>query len=1047
METVLYLTYQRFQAKFFRGLYFFRQAGLAAFLLFWIPVWAMGQATLLSVTVSNANPVQGSTISVTVTYDETAGNTPNWMVGIIPSADSNLDCNNPADNQYFLVDANTGNTGTSPVVSTTQDTNATVGGWAGIPAGAAPANPLKQIFTVTLPAGLAGGTYKIVVQEAENYVNCASGNSFITATVTLPALPTPTVTQTFSPTFSPTAMSCGSSAKIYVVSDTTNMLWTDCANPGGAPPPDASGNAWNAGGFNFATSGGWISSVVVNPLSPAMGPPCNVAGSGMTSYWLSSSAASGAAAPCGVTFDYVKNFNIPPGSAVSGAVLSVEADDGNQTGEFFGIWVNGNALSGTGVVWNACTSIAVPAADFLNGYNVLAIHDGNGYGSYQGMNYILSFTLTAPTCTPTFTNTATSTATNTSTNTLTNTPTNTLTHTATNTPTNTFTNSSTNTVTNTATNTPTLTLTNTFTNTPTDTLTNSPTNTPTNTATNTVTLTFTNTDTNTPTSSPTDTATNTPTSSPLPTNTATNSATNTSTNTSTNTPTLTSTNSPTPTNTATNTPTNTRTNTATNTVTNTQTNTPINTSTNTPTHTATATATNTPTNSATNTATQTPTFTATGTATNTATATPRTGLAMAKQVSETTAKTGDLLTYSIAVTVTGNSAFNVVVTDTLPAGLTFESFGNVPAGTVTIANGPNLKWTLPSPLAIGVYQLTYQAQVGTSDAGDRVTNRAQLTSASAPPINSSVPVQVLGVYTVSVNIYNSAGEVVKTILVQSESQPINNITLGPSNVISTLQGPGNIVEIFYNGTLIGTWDGSNNGGNPVTNGNYEIQVDSTSTSGVVTSVNQRVTVNRDLSNVTVTIYNSTGEVVRTLYNTVTDWNYSQTMNMTLNANVIQPGGRGPGAAVLQMVILNSGASVTLIWDGTNNQGTLVTPGTYRVQCEWNNGEGQGNIIRPVIVMGAGVSGTVAAEPNILQSGQTLTTTFNAAGIPNAWAVNVKIYTIAGQLVASRDGEPGTATVPWAANGMASGLYIAAVQVQDSNGGVLQNQMLKVLVLH
>jgi hypothetical protein len=69
------------------------------------------------------------------------------------------------------------------------------------------------------------------------------------------------------------------------------------------------------------------------------------------------------------------------------------------------------------------------------------------------------------------------------------------------------------------------------------------------------------------------------------------------------------------------------------------------------------------------------------------------------------------------------------------------------------------------------------------------------------------------------------------------------------------------------------------------------------------------------------------------------------------------------------------------------------------------------------------------------------------GVANAWIVNVKIYTLAGQLVTSLQGTPGIPTAQWTANGMASGVYIAAVQVLDANGGVLENQLLKLLVLH
>ena len=105
-----------------------------------------------------------------------------------------------------------------------------------------------------------------------------------------------------------------------------------------------------------------------------------------------------------------------------------------------------------------------------------------------------------------------------------------------------------------------------------------------------------------------------------------------------------------------------------------------------------------------------------------------------------------------------------------------------------------------------------------------------------------------------------------------------------------------------------------------------------------------------------------------------------------------------------------------------------------------------NILRSVIVVGGGASGTVIAEPNVLTNGQTLTT-FNGTGIANAWILNAKVYTIAGELVKSIPGSPGTATAQWNAAGFASGVYIVAIQVQDSNGGVLENHLLKVLVLH
>jgi flagellar hook assembly protein FlgD len=141
--------------------------------------------------------------------------------------------------------------------------------------------------------------------------------------------------------------------------------------------------------------------------------------------------------------------------------------------------------------------------------------------------------------------------------------------------------------------------------------------------------------------------------------------------------------------------------------------------------------------------------------------------------------------------------------------------------------------------------------------------------------------------------------------------------------------------------------------------------------------------------------------------------------------------------------------VTLTWDGTNNSSTIVTPGSYTIQVHWDNGQNDtGDISRTVLVAPTGgLYGTVVAEPNVLEPRATLTTTFNGTGVTNAWTLNVRIYTIAGQLVESIHGVSGTATAQWTASGIASGIYIAAVEVQNANGGVIERQTLRLLVLH
>jgi len=702
-----------------------------------------------------------------------------------------------------------------------------------------------------------------------------------------------------------------------------------------------------------------------------------------------------------------------------------------------------------------------------------------------------------PTITKTFTNTFTPTITNTFTPTITKTFTNTFTPTVTNT----FTPTITNTFTPTVTNTFTKTFTNTFTPTNTNTKTNTPT--PTNTPTNTITPTNTNTFVNSPTPTntftvtPTNTNTNTPVNTPTPTNTPTNTVTPTNTNTfvnsptPTNTPTVTptNTNTDTPVNTATptNTPTNTPTPTFTNTFidsptpTNTFTVTPTNTNTNTPIAVNTATYTNTPTNTNTSTFTNTPvftftptntftstntftvtntfTFTATPTVTNTPTntftftPTPPSQVSMGKQVSEGQAHSGDILDYSIAVTVTGNSVSGLVVTDTLPANVTFTAFNpsNTISGTYTPSTGL-LQWIMPSPLAVGVYTLSYQTTVNNFvPANTVVLNKAVVTGPTIAPINSSAPVTVVGEFTVKVNVYNSAGEVVKTILVQVFSQPVNNITLSTTNMITTLNGPGSIIDIFYNGYLIGTWNGTNNLGQPVSNGSYSIQVDNLSQNGVVTSVAQTAMVNRSLANISANVYNESGELIRTLYNVVSDPLGSSMTNVTLSSNIFRPSltasTTGSSSTVANILIETSASPVTLTWDGANNGGSIVTPGVYTIEVHWNNGSGQtSDITREIVVMPpVGISGIVVARPNVLNATNGMTTTFDATGISNASSLKIRIYTVAGELVQTILSS--TPTTTWSAAGLASGIYIANVEIDNASGGVVSRPFVKLLVLH
>ena len=676
-----------------------------------------------------------------------------------------------------------------------------------------------------------------------------------------------------------------------------------------------------------------------------------------------------------------------------------------------------------------------------------------------------------PTYTPTFTvtNTATPTNTYTPTNTVTptntQTPTNTPTMTPTFTPTNTSTLTPTPTPTQTYVNTPTPTNTPTVTSTytPTNTVTVTPTFTPTSTPTNTPTrtATFTPTNTNTPTDTPTLTATPTPTQTYVNTPTPTDTPTVTPTYTSTNTPTLTPT--PTPTNTLMNTPTPTDTPTVTptytssNTPTNTYTTTPTATSTNTATVTPTTTPSNTPTNTRTQTPTKTPTLTATATptftATQTPTSTPPLNVSVHKSVSSNSVQSGDVLVYTIEVDVTGNSVSGVTVIDTLPANVTFAGFGSAPAGTVTNFNSASsqLTWTLPATLPIGTYLLTYSTQVNNFVAGGTViVNGAQLTYPGlGAPLAASAAATVIGQFTVKINVYNEAGEVVKQIYLQQLSQPINNFSIQATDSITSLNGANKAVTLVYQGTVLAIWDGTTADGDPATNGSYYIKVDNIDNTGAITSTTQQVTVSRSLAKSTILIYNEAGEEVKDLVTYFDDPGQGlPSSQVQLSGSVIEPG--APSGAVPNQLTITLADGTTVTWNGTNTNGAYVQSGQYFLEIHTDNGNGsQTTVIKQVSVDGRSIGsglGIVTAAPNRVgrNSGPVTFTNNSAMNL----LMKVNLYTTDGELVKTVTGDNGVNPPVLTTGGLASGLYIAVVDLQNPNGGgAMGRQTLKIVILH
>jgi flagellar hook assembly protein FlgD len=387
------------------------------------------------------------------------------------------------------------------------------------------------------------------------------------------------------------------------------------------------------------------------------------------------------------------------------------------------------------------------------------------------------------------------------------------------------------------------------------------------------------------------------------------------------------------------------------------------------------------------------------------------------------------------------------VTDYLPAHLIFGGFGPVPAGVTTnwIAGTRVVQWAL-GDLPVGAVTLTYQAMVDSYvQQGSVLTNNAQVTSLSNPvPKKASVDVTMAKIYTVKLAVYNEAGELVKSIWVQELSQQITDFDLN-SATITSLDGK---VYVEVKGAVIASWDGTNQGGDPVSNGEYYVKVDNVDPFGVVNSVSQMVKVNRSIAKVQVQIYNEAGEIVRHLYSYVNDPSGAPMTSMSLSSSVIKPtADTTPDGAGTNVVNITTPNGVTLVWDGRGDNGAVVTNGRYEVAVYYTDGKGgQEAITQAVTVESTNTpSGytEIYAAPNVLKAGVTTTTVKVKTGM--SLTVGVKLYDVAGELVKTLQGQAGADQAALDAGDLASGLYFAIVDLTDAQGRLIGKKTLQIVI--
>ncbi|HXB97331.1 MAG TPA: hypothetical protein VNZ54_04710, partial [bacterium] len=270
--------------------------------------------------------------------------------------------------------------------------------------------------------------------------------------------------------------------------------------------------------------------------------------------------------------------------------------------------------------------------------------------------------------------------------------------------------------------------------------------------------------------------------------------------------------------------------------------------------------------------------------------------------------------------------------------------------------------------------------------------RSATASPSASPSNTPSPTLLPtarpGQPTYSLDLYNQAGELVRVI---ASGVPVQG-QLADFNVTDPTFSPqaGQHAVFVVNGVTY-QWNGSNNGGQVVQSGTYYVQLSSTDNVGTPTVYTHTVTVLDSGKQFSLKIYNSAGELVRTL--AIGAYAGAEPDQLTVDHNVAAFGPHGGEFN------FNLGPASTA-WNGLNDAGQSVQAGEYTVQLVAEN---QGaptlvdNVTVTVLKVGANVLDGAKVGPDPVGPGVS-TVSVQLPNAPSGCVVVGRLYNVSGELI-------------------------------------------------
>jgi len=310
----------------------------------------------------------------------------------------------------------------------------------------------------------------------------------------------------------------------------------------------------------------------------------------------------------------------------------------------------------------------------------------------------------------------------------------------------------------------------------------------------------------------------------------------------------------------------------------------------------------------------------------------------------------------------------------------------------------------------------------------------------------------------NIEVLNSAGEKVKLIIDTRITDGFKGASLfvggQPSDIFCpedkslTIRLPG----VNWPGNLSGAysdfiWDGTTDGGQNVPPGTYYIKIEEVDSFGHTDTLTLQIQVIRTLKQITISIYNSAGELVRSLEGTdLPPGNVKLEMH-----NVVETGGNN---TVIIPIIYGDGDHV--IWDGKSSSGAAVSSGVYEVRAEIVNANGITTIAEKTITVLEVKSDKSMSNLKIYPNPYFAAPDIQAVPVTISWnyksdgKVLIKFYNSAGELVKMKncgltDGQSVWDMKMNDGKYISSGIYVVVID-SISQEGSIQREILKFAII-